>query len=160
MASIVKQLEAQRKSITEMQERLDAGAAQNESLVAAMEQLKTEHAEAITALRDELARAADATAAEVEKGAALAATIDQLNAANALLEAEKTEVHAEVEKLQQALADPAYAAAAAQGETPVDGSGEAKESMTHAEAVAAYVKIENAAEREKFRTEHRVELGL
>lgn len=76
------------------------------------------------------------------------------------LETERAQVAEQVAKMEQALADPSFLAAGAQGAPPVAGSGEPKETMTRDQANAAYAKITDPGERDKFRSEHKTELGL
>lgn len=76
-----------------------------------------------------------------------------------------TATKSELEKAQKALANPAFAAAAATGSKKAVEEGAAAGAdvatfATQAEALAAYDKVQGAKEREEFRTKHAGVLGL
>ena len=143
--TVVEQLEAQGKELATAQ----AGIADLTAKLAAKD---AELAAAGVALK--------AAQADVAKAQADVKTAQ--DAAKAEADAHgKTKV--ELDKAQKALANPAFAAAAAVGDVkPVaEGAPEAgKAAMTKAEMESEYEKITDAKERAKYRKEHAKELGL
>ena len=123
--SIVGTLKKTEAKVAELRGELETAGARIAELEAAAEAVKVEHeaavkehGEAIVAKDEEIA----AKVAEIEK--AQADMKEQAEKAEAVAK-ELSDAKAQCEKLEQALADPAYVAAAAPGEKAVDGSGEA-----------------------------------
>jgi hypothetical protein len=127
-----------------------------------------------------LANAEAAMKAAVDLAGQAKKELDDVKAAMAAMESAKAEelakldgaVKAEavahegtkqkLEKAEKALANPAFAAAAAVGSSvavPVGGA-EATSVMTREQALAEYKKIEDPAARAQFRADHAAELKL
>ena len=100
-----------------------------------------------------------------EKDALAKAHADALKISSDALEAEKTAHNAtkvDLEAKTRALANPAFAAAAATGDKAAvkEGGSEAGSVMTKDEARAELKKITDPRLRSQYRIDHKVELGL
>ena len=131
MQATIDGLEAAKADQAQAVESAEAAKAESE---AALETAKTEHAEALESAAGEL---------NAEKEAH-AATSDKLEAA------------------AKGLANPAFAAAAVEACKDVipEGSAEAGETLTKAEAMAEYKAIEDPQARKEYREAHAEILGL
>jgi len=133
-----------------------------EGALAAVARLTAENAEAGAKLV-EGANAFEAFKAEAAtKESTASATIKTLTEQNAALVVERDALMADVEAKTKALANPAFAAAAAAGDKAAvkEGASEAGVKMTRAEARAEYAKITDPMARSLYRIEHKEEMGL
>ena len=138
---------------------------QLETALAQIETMKTEHASALAAVTTERDTLKVALAAEQTKTAESA---EAMKGAQAALTAKQTELDAtkaDLDKARAALANPAFAAAAAVGSdpkavVPEGGAASGKAEKTQAEWLAEYEKIEDAKLRAEFREKHAKELGI
>lgn len=133
-------------------------------LVADAEVLVTERDAAVKAAADMKAAAEKAV---TDLAAAIEAHKAELAEQCKALEAEKAErakLAEELAKARKALANPAFADAAARGTSSPAPAGmpaaDQVEFKSQAEALAAYKKIEGARERAEFRKQHKEILGL
>ena len=152
----VEQIKGLDERIAEMVKAVDAAVAERDAAVAerdaavkAAADMKAAAEKAVT----DLAAAIEAHKAElVEQGKALEAE-----------RAERAKLAEELAKAHKALANPAFADAAARGTVspaPAGMSAADVEFKSQAEALAAYKKIEGARERAEFRKQHKDILGL
>ena len=133
-----------------------------EGALAAVARLTHENAEAAAKIV-EGAKAFDAFKTEMEtKLSVSAATIATLTEQATALTTERDALKADVEAKTKALANPAFAAAAAEGDKSAvkEGGSEASPEKTKAEYRAEYDKIEDPMQRALYRNAHKVEMGL
>ncbi len=146
----VEQIKGLDERIAEMVKAVDAAVAERDAAVKAAADMKAAAEKAVT----DLAAAIEAHKAElVEQGKALEAE-----------RAERAKLAEELAKAHKALANPAFADAAARGTVSPAPAGmsaaDQVEFKSQAEALAAYKKIEGARERAEFRKQHKDILGL
>lgn len=139
---------------------------QLEKALATIEAMKAEHASALAAVTTERDTLKAALADEQKKTAESA---EAMKGAQAALTAKQTELDAmkaDLDKARAALANPAFAAAAAVGSDPravVPEGGAASNAAvkTQAEWLAEYRKLDGDAQAQKaFRVAHWRELGI
>jgi chromosome segregation ATPase len=154
--SIVKELKNAETKIAALQNEL----AEAQGAVAAVVAEKDLAIEALNAEIDGIKKQAVELS---EAKAAVEAVVAERDTQVTALEAEKADISAQVEKLQKAIeSNPAFAAAAAPGNAPVNDGGQAGSDApkTQAEWLKEYAKIEDPKQQAAFRKEHFAELGL
>lgn len=158
--SLIKQIKDLESQIAAMQGQLTDAHAQVEDVTKAHAAVLAEKDTQIGALTADLEAANALINESNESMQTMVAQADAATKKNEEITAAKVAHEEKIATLTKALADPAYAAAMAQGETPVEGSGEPSEKMTREQANAAYEAITDSAARDKFRVDHKEELGL
>jgi chromosome segregation ATPase len=142
--SIVKDLKNAQTKIEAMQGELAGAFEERDNAKAETERVRAEVTEKLTAHEATIdTLKAEAVAAVQAHEAAIAEIQGKVDG----LAEERDAITAECEKLQRALADPAFVAAGAQGEKPVDGGGDASDGKTLTEQLNA---ITDPTERAKF----------